>query len=146
MRKRIRGIGDKMLYAVVVAQGFIFQATAFAAGAAGGSGFQSLNESGTEAQTTVQEAIKNWKWVLALLPFALALGLAFLVKMRLDEKEENGQTMPKFQRYAQIVGGFIAGIVISYILYGLTYKTFAGGNFSDGWTKLVTDFWSNALQ
>lgn len=133
----LRKLNNKALYLMVVAQNFIY-----AAGQQS-QGFQSLNESGEAAKTTVSTAIKSWSWIFAILPFVIAIGLALLVKMRLDEKEENGQTMPKMQRYTQIVGGMIVGVVISYVLYGLIGKIFLGKTFSESWQTLVTDFWSN---
>ena len=78
------------------------------------------------------------------MPFAVAWFIAYKVKDYLEQKDEQagGQTEPKPAGYAKIVAGFIAGIIIMFILYGIFGLVFAGQTeFAKGWEIFVTDFW-----
>ena len=114
-----------------------------------GEGLKELNTAGEEGRTTFVNAIKGWKWVFGILPFAIAIGIAYKVKDYLEQKDEQagGQTEPKASRYAKIVAAFIAGIIIMFILYGIFGLVFAGQTeFSAGWRIFVTDFWKLIFQ
>lgn len=124
---------------------------AFAAGGGAnpaGEGLTKLNEAGKGAETTVIKTIQNWRWIFALLPFGLGFFIAFQIKGYLEQKDEqsNGQTEPKVSRYGKIFAGFIAGIVVCFILYGIFGSVFAGKEFMQMWDYLVMDFWKQLVQ
>lgn len=53
-----------------------------------GEGLKELNTAGEEGRTTFVNAIKGWKWVFGILPFAIAIGIAYKVKDYLEQKDE----------------------------------------------------------
>jgi|GEM_PF-2218299 hypothetical protein len=130
-----------MVFGLVLAFG-IFAPDAFAG--VSGQGLKELNTAGQEGRDTFVLAVKGWKWVFGILPFAVAWFIAYKVKDYLEQKDEQagGQTEPKPARYAKIIAGFIAGIIIMFILYGIFGLVFAGQTeFAKGWEIFVTDFW-----
>lgn len=104
---------------------------------------------GAQAEAEVVTTIKGWLWVSAFMPFAVGTGLVVLTKNYLEQKDEqsNGQTEPKFQRYAKLIGAFVGGVIIMFIVYGLWGMVFMGeSSFTATWNKLVTPFWEQIFQ
>jgi len=107
-----------------------------------------LQAAGGKSKNEVQTAISGWMWVMAFAPFVGALFIAYKVKEYYEAKDEQagGQTEPKVSRYMKIVGGFIGGVLIFYILYGVWGMVFANSNFSDMWNVMVVDFWGKLIK
>lgn len=109
--------------------------------------FDSMETAGGDSKEAVTGVIQKWRWVLAILPFALAIFVAYKTKEYFEAKDEQtgSQQEPKASRYAKIVGSGVVAIVVVFLLYGVFGKVFAGKEFGTTWTTLVTSFWSEAL-
>lgn len=127
--------------------GFFLATPTFVFAANDDKGLESLNQSGAAAKNVVANAIHNWKWIFALLPFGVGIFVAMQVKNHLEMQDErsNGQNEPKISRWGKIVGAFIGGVIIMFILYGILGKVFADMSFADMWKTMVTDFWYDVL-
>lgn len=111
-------------------------------------GMKNLNEAGESSKTVVVKTVQNWRWLFALLPFAVGILISLRIKNYLDQKDEQsgGQSEPKVTRYGKMVLGLIGGIVIMFILYGVFGSVFAGQDFMHMWDYFVMDFWKEVLQ
>lgn len=113
----------------------------------GTTGFSSFNQGGSDAESSVKGGIQAWDWVIAFLPVAFGVFVAFKVNEYLNQKDEQsqGQTEPKASRYFKVLSGFIVGIMIIYICLGMFGLVFAGKSFADSWQTFVVDFWSTVF-
>lgn len=111
----------------------------------GAEEFTQLTKAGTGAKESTQSAIGAWIWVSALFPLALALLLLFVTKNYLEKQEEQGQYKPKVAKYASMIGAFIGGFLIMYIVYGVAGAVLFDKSFGEMWASLVMDFYKGLL-
>ena len=108
---------------------------------------QALSEAGEQAKGTVVGAIKSWIWLAGFIPFGIATWVTWRLKEHLEQKDEQagGQTEPKASRYIKLIGAFIIGVIVTYILLGVFAKLFAGKEYEDSWNFFVRDFWKQII-
>ena len=106
-----------------------------------------LNEAGKEAKGTAVGAIRSWIWLVGFVPFGVATWVTWKLKEHLEQKDEQagGQTEPKASRYIKLIGAFIVGVIVTYILLGVFGKVFAGVGYEESWNFFVKDFWEQIL-
>ena len=108
---------------------------------------QALSEAGEQAKGTAVGAIKSWIWLAGFIPFGIATWVTWKLKEHLEQKDEQagGQTEPKASRYIKLIGAFIIGVIVTYILLGVFAKVFAGKNYEESWNFFVRDFWQQII-
>lgn len=114
----------------------------------GGQGADdALNEAGRRAKGTAVGAIQSWVWLAGFIPFGVATWVTWKLKEHLEQKDEQagGQTEPKASRYIKLIGAFIIGVIVTYILLGVFGMVFAGKGYAETWKFFVTDFWGKIL-
>jgi len=106
-----------------------------------------LVQSGAAVKGEVTGVLQGFTWVFAFLPFALGFFLALNAYNKLVEKEEQqgGQGEPKAMKFAKVFAFFVAGILISYSLYGVFGMVFMNKGFNESWGVLVVDFWAGVF-
>ena len=108
---------------------------------------QALNEAGEQAKSTAVGAIRSWVWLVGFVPFGIATWVTWKLKEHLEQKDEQagGQTEPKASRYIKLIGAFIIGVIVTYILLGVFGKIFADQDYAVSWKFFVEDFWKQIL-
>ena len=108
---------------------------------------QALNEAGKQAKGTAVGAIRSWVWLVGFVPFGIATWVTWKLKEHLEQKDEQagGQTEPKASRYIKLIGAFIIGVIVTYILLGVFGKIFADQDYAVSWKFFVEDFWKQIL-
>ena len=103
---------------------------------------QALNEAGEQAKSTAVGAIRSWVWLVGFVPFGIATWVTWKLKEHLEQKDEQagGQTEPKASRYIKLIGAFIIGVIVTYILLGVFGKIFADQDYAVSWKFFVEDF------
>ena len=113
--------------------------------AAGGNAFSGLQESGQASKETVKGVLKSWQWITAFFPLVVATALAAWKWNDIRKKEEQAQESTKLGKTISIVGFFIGGVLLMFILYAIIGKVFIGWSPSETWTKFVSDIWAYML-
>lgn len=121
-------------------------ATSVALFAAGGDTFDAFDKAGTSSQNVAVSGIQSWKWLVGFIPVAFGLFTAFKMNEYLNQKDEGqGQNEPKPSRYAKVLGAFLIGVLIIYMLLGVFGAVFADKSFSETWQSFVVDLWSQVF-
>ena len=116
-----------------------------AAAAMAGQDFTQLNTAGTSSKESTQGVIKSWLWVASLFPLGIGGFLVSKVKEYQERQEEQGQYEPKVAKYTKLIGAFIGGILITFLLYGILGTVFFNKGFGEMWQILVVDFYSGLI-